>query len=131
MSGRGTTASPRTAGALYEDIALAHLQRAGLRLIERNFTCRLGELDLIMQCDATLVFVEVRYRRASAARLNYGDGVDSISASKRTRLLRAAAMFLSTYPRFANSTCRFDVIAISGDPSTPVLDWRINAFEAC
>ena len=121
----------RAAGALYEDIALAHLQRAGLELIARNFTCRLGELDLVMQCGVTLVFVEVRYRRASHARLNYGDGIDSISAAKRAKLVRAAAVFLSLHPRFADRACRFDVIAISGEPSTPTLDWRSDAFQAC
>lgn len=121
----------RAAGAHYEDIALAHLQRAGLKLVARNFSCRLGELDLVMQAAATIVFVEVRYRRATRARLNYGDGIDSISAAKRARLVRAAGVFLSTHPHLAERACRFDVIAISGDPPAATLDWRQNAFDAC
>lgn len=128
--GVAPSSTTRAAGALYEDIALAHLQRAGLKLLARNFTCRLGELDLVMQSAAIVVFVEVRYRRTTRARINYGDGIDSISAAKRARLSRAAAVFLSTYPHLAQHTCRFDVIAISGDPSTPALDWRQNAFDA-
>lgn len=133
MNGPGAAphATTRAAGALYEDVALAHLRRAGLELIARNFSCRLGELDLVMQSGATVVFVEVRYRRATRTRLGYGDGIDSISAAKRAKLVRAAAIFLSTHPQFATRACRFDVIAVSGDPSAPVLDWRQNAFEAC
>lgn len=120
----------RSAGARYEDIALAHLARAGLVLVTRNFNCRHGELDLVMDDRGTLVFVEVRYRRGSAARTNFGDGLDSVSASKRAKLVRAASMFLASQPRLAQRTCRFDVIAIAGDEETPSLDWCRNAFEA-
>ncbi|MEO7431027.1 MAG: YraN family protein [Dokdonella sp.] len=120
----------RSAGARYEDIALAHLQRTGLVLVARNFNCRHGELDLVMDDRGTLVFVEVRYRRGSAARTNFGDGLDSVSASKRAKLIRAASMFLAAQPRLAQRTCRFDVVAIAGDVAAPTLDWCKNAFES-
>jgi len=114
----------RADGARYEDIALAHLERAGLALIARNYTCRYGEIDLVMRDRDVVVFVEVRYRSAG----RFGDGVDSITASKRTKLVRAAGAFLAEHPRLAAATCRFDVLAI-GDASA--IDWRQNAFEAC
>ena len=132
MTPRTASASTRAVGTLWETLALQHLERAGLVLVTRNFLCRHGELDLVMHHGATLVFVEVRYRRGAASgRAGFGDGIDSISAGKRAKLVRAAAAFLSTHPQFAHRTCRFDVIALAGDPSAPLLDWRQNAFDAC
>lgn len=125
------TASPRVAGAGYEDIALAHMLRAGLMLIMRNYCCRYGEIDLVMRDGDTVVFVEVRYRRGARGALSFGDGVDSVSATKRAKLVRAASMFLATQPRLANRACRFDVVGVAGDEAAPVLDWRHNAFDAC
>jgi len=131
MNHRTASASTRDVGTQWETIALQHLQRAGLVLVMRNFCCRHGELDLVMQHDATLVFVEVRYRRGvPSTRTGFGDGIDSISAGKRAKLVRAASAFLSMHPHLARRTCRFDVVALAGDLSTPLFDWRQNAFEA-
>ena len=117
----------RADGARYEDIALAHLERAGLALIARNYQCRYGELDLVMRERDVVVFVEVRYRGAS----RFGDGVDSVGAAKRAKLVRAASAFLAEHPRLAGAACRFDVLAIGGGEDAPSMDWRRNAFEAC
>ena len=118
--------APRSAGARYEDIACAWLERAGLVLLARNFNCRYGELDLIMRDGDVIAFVEVRYRRGGS----FGDGIDSIGASKRARLVRAASMFLAEQPRLSRHACRFDVIAVAGTPTAPTLDWRRDAFDA-
>lgn len=120
-------ASARVDGARCEDIALAHLQRAGLVAIARNFTCRYGEIDLVMRDRDTLVFVEVRFRSASG----FGDGIDSVHAGKQAKLVRAASAFLAAHPRLKDRTCRFDVVAIGGTVDAPTIDWRRNAFEAC
>ena len=120
-----SNASARSDGARYEDVALAHLERAGLALIERNYNCRYGEIDLVMRERDTVVFVEVRYRRGGL----FGDGIDSVHAGKRAKLVRAAGVFLVNHPRLASAACRFDVLAISGDAAAPALDWRRNAFE--
>lgn len=123
--------STRSAGAYYEDLALAHLQRQGLVLTTRNFSCRHGEIDLVMAEGDVVVFVEVRYRRGSASgQHGFGDGVDSITAAKRQKLVRAAGAYLAQ-ARLAQRTCRFDVVAIAGDAEHPVLDWIKNAFDAC
>lgn len=121
----------RSAGARYEDAALAYLERAGLALIARNFSCRYGEIDLVMSDRDIVVFVEVRYRRGANARGGFGDGVDSVSAGKRAKLVRAAEVFLATQPRLANRTCRFDVLGLADGGTGPTFDWRQNAFEAC
>lgn len=125
----GTSArtDARSAGARYEDIALEHLTRAGLALVARNFTCRYGEIDLVMRDRGVVVFVEVRYRRAG----RFGDGIDSVDVGKRAKLVRAAEVFLAEHPRLAGAACRFDVLAIGGTQQAPSLDWRRNAFEAC
>ena len=120
----------RSAGASYEDVALAHLEKAGLALLERNFNCRYGEIDLVMNEQNVVVFVEVRYRRGAGLRGGYGDGVDSVSAGKRAKLVRAAEVFLASHARFAQRPCRFDVLAIADGDSAPVIDWRRNAFDA-
>ena len=122
-----TAPDRRASGAHYESLALAHLERAGLALIERNFNCRYGEIDLVMRERDVVVFVEVRFRSAS----RFGDGVDSIGAAKRAKLVRAAGAFLAEHPRLAGAACRFDVLAIAGDADAPSIDWRPNAFEAC
>jgi|SRR5690349_5734913 putative endonuclease len=119
-----TVLDRRARGARYEDVALAHLERAGLALIARNYHCRYGEIDLVMRDRDIVVFVEVRYRSAS----RFGDGVDSVGAAKRAKLVRAAGAFLAAHPRLAGAACRFDVLAID-DAGT--IDWRQNAFEAC
>lgn len=115
---------PRTAaqisGQAGEDAALAYLQQQGLVAVERNFRCKTGEIDLIMQEGATLVFVEVRQR----ADCRHGGAAASVTPAKQARLLRAAQVFLQRYR--ALPACRFDVIAIDGAQ----LAWLKNAIEA-
>lgn len=111
-------------GAEAEDAALAHLQRAGLTLLERNARFRVGEIDLVLLDGATLVFVEVR-RRSHAG---FGDGADSIDWRKRQRLVRAAAAWRSRHHGQAWRECRFDVVSCAGDPSA--LRWLPAAFRA-
>ena len=113
----------RAIGDRHEDVALAHLERAGLTLIARNVNFRHGELDLVMRDGSGVVFVEVRYRGAS----RFGDGFDSISASKRARIIRAAQSFLAENPTLANRPCRFDVVALTDSDASP--QWMQNAFE--
>ena len=74
----------------------------------------------------TLVFVEVRYRDASAS----ADGSDSIGPAKQRKLVRTAEMFLSAHPDFSNYTCRFDSVAFSGLEAAPQCRWEQGAFEA-
>lgn len=108
--------------------ALKHLERAGLRLVERNYRvaggprAHGGEIDLVLRDrDGTLVFVEVRARAGTALG---GGAAASISAGKRRRLVRAAQHYLL---RFASPpACRFDVVAIDGER----LEWLRAAFDA-
>ncbi|GIZ12371.1 YraN family protein [Pseudomonas sp. NCCP-436] len=111
-------------GRAAEQAARLHLEHNGLRLIEQNWRCRLGELDLVMLDGDTVVFVEVRARRHSA----WGGALESVDARKRGKLIRAAELFLQQQPRWARHSCRFDVVAIQ--TGSAHLDWIQNAFDA-
>jgi putative endonuclease len=107
-------------GVEAEAMAAAFLERRGLRVLERNYRCRLGEIDLVARDGDTTVFVEVRQRASGA----FGGAAASITATKRARLLRAARHYLSHL--LATPACRFDALLIEGDP--PRIDWIRNAF---
>jgi len=107
-------------GAWAEDAAAAFLVKRGLKLLERNYRCRFGEIDLVLRDARTLVFVEVRYRRNHS----FGDAGESITASKRQKLLRAARHYMAAHREFP--ACRFDAVLLNGD--TREVDWVVNAF---
>jgi len=106
-------------GVQSEDEALRFLRREGLKLEERNYTCRLGEIDLVMRDGATLVFVEVRMRRNHS----FGAAAESITPRKRARLLAAARHYLAG--RRAMPVCRFDAVLIDSDGAP---QWIKDAF---
>jgi putative endonuclease len=108
----------RALGAQAEARAAEFLQRKGYRVVDRNWTCRGGEIDLVcLDGDGTLVFVEVRARRSSS----HGTPLETIVDLKRQRLLRAAEIYLHVKKRH-DCACRFDVVAISGDTVEHVED---------
>ena len=107
------------AGARAEDLCAELLRAAGLRVIERNWRCRLGEIDLIAEENGTVVFAEVR-SRASAG---FGGAAESITSAKRDRLLAAARLYLTGRP---NAHCRFDVFLVEGERRQ--VRWIRDAF---
>lgn len=105
-----------------ESLACARLEQAGLRLLCRNYRCSRGEIDLVMDDDGTVVFVEVRYRRSSA----FGSAAESVDQRKQSRLLAAAQHYLLHNQNEA--PCRFDVVAFNG-LTNPEMDWLRDAFR--
>ena len=85
------------------------LQQQGLKLIEKNFRCRVGEIDLIMRDEQMLVFVEVRFRKDQ----RFGGAAASVGRIKQQRLWRSASTYLMRFPRAP--ACRFDLVAIEGN----------------
>jgi putative endonuclease len=121
-------ASPTTVavGAHWEKLAHEHLATRGLDLVERNFRCRIGEIDLIMLHLDCLVFVEVRYRAAN----RYSSATLSVTRHKQRKLAQTAAVFLGRHPQYSNYTMRFDVVAfdaVSNDQCT--IQWLQDAFR--
>ena len=101
-----------------ETRAAAYLEDQGLRLIERNFRVRGGEIDLIMRDRSTLVFIEVRARNRS----DYGGAGASITTHKQRRIIFAARHWLA---RRGDCACRFDCVLIDADH----LEWLRDAFS--
>jgi putative endonuclease len=109
-------------GAAAEQLAADYLQHEGLRLIERNFRVRGGEIDLICRDGKTTVFVEVRLRSCS----DFGGAAASITASKQARLILAARHWLQ---RHGETPCRFDCILLD-KLDTNNIEWLRDAFSA-
>ena len=106
-------------GARAEDLCARLLHAAGLKVVERNWRCRLGEIDLIAEEGRTVVFAEVRQRSLGA----FGGAGESITAAKRARLLAAARLYLARRP---DAPCRFDVFLVDGVPAS--VRWIRDAF---
>ena len=105
-------------GARAEDLCADLLRASGLRLLERNWRCRHGEIDLIAEERGTLVFAEVRMRSSEG----FGGAAESITQAKRARLVAAARLYLSRKPEAA---CRFDVFLVGANR----VEWLRNAFS--
>jgi len=102
------------------------LEAAGLRVLARNFRCKLGEIDIVAETPAgLLVFVEVKVRTHT----RYGGALAALSAGQRRRLIRTALAFLASRTEFAGRPCRFDLIALQ-DPydGNRGAAWIPNAF---
>ncbi len=111
-------------GKRAEAMACDYLCRQGLRLVMRNYLCRLGEIDLVMRDKANLVFVEVRYRKPS----RYGSAAATVNWSKQRKLVNAANRYIQQY-RVA-LPCRFDVVAVTpGVDNTLQMEWIRDAFQ--
>lgn len=110
-------------GSDAETQALRYLQSQGLRLLDRNWRTRGGELDLVMQDRASLVIVEVRAR----SRSDFGGALASIDRRKRARIVHAARAWLAAHPEHARAAVRFDIVALEG---TQAPHWLPNAFDA-
>lgn len=106
-----------------EDAACAHLARHGLGLLARNYRSPWGEIDLVMQDGATLVFVEVRYR----GNRDFGTPAETVDSGKQARLRATAEHYLQHTRGASRKACRFDIVAIAGGPDGG-LDWLRNAF---
>ena len=107
-------------GAQAEQVAAQFLQKNGLRLLQRNFRCRFGEIDLILRDGETLIFAEVRQR----SRGDFGGAAASIDAHKQRRLILTAQHYLASLPRIP--PCRFDAVLLDAANN---VEWIKNAFE--
>jgi putative endonuclease len=119
-------------GQQAENFACDYLSMRGLKLITRNYTCRLGEIDLIMRDKEVLVFIEVRYRRNP----NFGHSVETVLANKQSKMIKTATYYLQCHPILAKKPSRFDVLGLSSLPkrSTSLrypaqVEWIKNAFS--
>jgi len=110
-----------------EDIALRHLESQGLTLLERNYRCRGGEIDLVMMDGTTLALIEVRSRASS----DYGGAAASVGATKQRRFTLAARHLMLTHPEYRKLPARFDVVALDGGGAVGEVrvTWIRDAFR--
>lgn len=106
-----------TKGQWAEELAKDHLEKQGLTNIQSNFNTPLGEIDLIMQDQDELVFVEVRYRKHT----HFGGPLESVTRSKQKKIYRTAQYYCKRFK--TQPPCRFDVVAITDE-----IEWIKNAF---
>ena len=113
-----------TSGQVAEVIATKFLNKQGLKFIQKNFHCRYGEIDIVMQDQQTIVFVEVRFRHNS----NYGSPFESITSAKQAKLIRTAQSYLMKN-KLDDVACRFDVVGLSGNIKQPEITWLVDAIS--
>lgn len=102
----------RRLGGEGEAAAQGLLRRRGYRIIERNFRCPIGEIDLIAEHAGVVVFIEVKSRTAT----KFGAPFEAISPHKQWKLTRLATWYL-TRRRWLDRPCRFDAVSVMADPS--------------
>lgn len=118
-------AAGKRPGQSGEDMACAHLEGRGMRVLERNFRCRGGEIDLIVRDREAVVFVEVKERTGDS----HGVAIEAVTPLKRRRLMRAARIYAAQHG-LMDAFLRFDVVAIDWGPDGPRLRHEMGAFGA-
>lgn len=117
--------SNKHVGSAAEEVAYQYLIKQGLKPIVRNYACKLGEIDLIMEDARSLVFVEVRYRK----QITYGSPFESVNFSKQQKLIKTAKHYLQKQRSYCTQACRFDVVAIVKQAESYNVDWLKDAFQ--
>lgn len=121
-------------GNQIERLVCDYLRKQKLKLITRNYACRLGEIDLIMQDQSTLIFIEVRYRQ----HINFGSSLESVNLIKQNKIMKTAEYYLLSQHLSEKMPCRFDVVGVKptlqklGSISkldAAQVEWIKNAFS--
>jgi putative endonuclease len=111
-------------GRAGEEAAVRHLERMGYRIVERNYRCRFGEIDLIAQDGGVLVFIEVKTRRSRA----FGPAALAVTRDKQRRLIKASQAYLSRKGG-AQGVCRYDVVTIQIEAGVSHIEVIRDAFQ--
>lgn len=110
----------RLVGSRYEKMAADFLTKQGVVIVERNYRCRHGEIDLIVRDGRYLVFTEVKYRSSNKK----GAPAEAVDDHKQQKILQTARYYLYSRRYREDTPCRFDVVTILGDE----IRWIKNAF---
>ncbi|HBA68937.1 MAG TPA: YraN family protein [Lachnospiraceae bacterium] len=114
----------RTIGKEYEEKACRYLEERGVAILERNFRCRQGEIDIIGIHGEYLVFAEVKYRATAYS----GNAAEAVTAAKQRRICRTADYYRYRHRIGDERAVRYDVIAIQGAGEKIAINWYRNAF---
>lgn len=111
-------------GRLGEDLAAAFLARAGYRLVERNYRCKGGEIDIIAVEGPVLCFIEVKARTGTA----FGEPAEAVDRRKRRRMIRAARLYAAS-KRLAGVGYRYDIVSVQLGTDPPEVQLFRDAFD--
>lgn len=111
----------REIGTIYETKACEYLSANGYEILERNFRCKMGEIDIIAKKGGYIHFVEVKYRKES----NYGNPLEAVNYKKQCIISKVALFYISKRKLKEDISVSFDVISILGEK----IDFYENAFE--
>ena len=106
-----------------ESLAENYIKRKGYKIIQRNYRCRLGEIDIIAKDDDTIVFIEVRTKQNE----NFGSPQDSVTSTKISKISKTALRFIQE-KNLSGFSYRFDFIAITFSQGKPNIEHIENAF---
>ncbi len=112
-------------GKAGEEVAIQYLRQQGYQVLERNYRCRFGEIDLIARDGSTLAFIEVKTRRSQ----RFGPAAAAVTLEKQRHLVKASQVYL-TRKRKAHELCRFDVVTIELDADRLHIELIKDAFQA-
>jgi putative endonuclease len=115
----------QTIGKAGEEVAVQYLCQHGYRIVERNYRCRFGEIDLIARDGATLAFIEVKTRRSH----QYGPPAEAVTREKQRHLINASLVYLMQQKK-VDELCRFDVVTVEMDAQQPRVELIKNAFQS-
>ncbi|PIP80527.1 MAG: YraN family protein [Gammaproteobacteria bacterium CG22_combo_CG10-13_8_21_14_all_40_8] len=116
-------ASHLVQGSDAENLAEIYLHQQGLKTLERNFRCKVGEIDLIMLHNEYLVFVEVRLRTHQLV-----NALETVDAKKQAKIIKTAQLYLQNHQKFSERPCRFDVIGFDA-LQVDRIQWIKDAFQ--
>ena len=118
---RGVSINKRTTGGGYENIAAAYLIKNRVTILEMNFRCKTGEIDIIGRDDDYLVFFEVKYRNS----LQMGSPKEAVDYRKMKKICRVSDYYRLIHHLDESTPIRYDVISIKGEE----IEWVRNAFD--
>ena len=124
MTDTQVKASPtQKKGFAAERMAAKYLQQNGLTIQQKNYRCKLGEIDIIAYDQNTLVFIEVRHRRHN----RFGTAAETVTYKKQQKLIKTSQYYLQRHR--LDLVCRFDVIESTIISDTYHFNWIKNAFD--
>ena len=117
------TENKRKKGSAYEDLAAKYREDNGFKILERNFFCKFGEVDIIALEEGYLCFIEVKYRKAVSS----GNPFEAVDIRKQRHISSAFDYYIMTHPKMSRFEIRFDVVGILDKDISIVR----NAFSYC
>jgi putative endonuclease len=116
----------KTLGARGEKLAVQYLQKKGYKVIERNYRCQWGEIDLVARDKGSLIFVEIKSRSSSG----FGLPQDAVDQFKQAKLIQVAKAYMAEHHLQETIPTRFDVVAVKLTPAGPEIELIKDAFQA-